>query len=150
MRTGVGIGKGQNSWATISDSTKKERFLPIAHAEVLRKIGAMRLTTWNYKGQHGIRHYGPMAQDFYAAFGDDGLGKIGCDTLIYSHDLAGVTLSAVQALIQQNEVLKQENNRLKRRLDRTERETTARFDALERQVFVRFRPQTVAIRHRVH
>ena len=61
--------------------------------ELLRKIGAMKLTTWNYKGQHAIRYYGPMAQDFYAAFGHDGLGQIGCDTLIYSHDFAGVTFA---------------------------------------------------------
>lgn len=146
VRTGVQIGKGQNSWATISDSTKKERFLPIAGADLLRKIGAMRLTTWNYKGQHSIRHYGPMAQDFYAAFGHDELGQIGCDTLIYSNDLAGVTLSAVQALIHEIAVLKQENSQLKGRLDRVDRETTSRLNLLEQRVFVRSRLQTVANR----
>lgn len=143
VQTGVRIGRGQSSWATISDSTKKERFQPINSADMLRKIGAMNLTTWNYKGQHNIRHYGPMAQDFYAAFGNDGTGQIGCDTLIYSHDLAGVTFSAVQALIRENEQLKIQNSQLKARLDHTERETSSqrnRLEALERRVFVRSRP----------
>lgn len=137
VRTGVKIGRGQNSWATLSDSTKKERFRPIIHADLLRRIGAMNLTTWNYKGQQGIRHYGPMAQDFYAAFGSDGLGQIGCDTLIYSHDLAGVTFTAIQALIRENQNLKTENTQLKSSLDRLEYATTARLDALERRVFLK-------------
>jgi hypothetical protein len=105
-RTGVVIGAGQNAWSAISDSTRKERFVPMNHTEVLRKINAMHLTSWNYKGQREIRHYGPMAQDFYAAFGHDALGPIGCDTLINSHDFAGVTFAGVQALIRENDQLK--------------------------------------------
>jgi hypothetical protein len=110
-RTGVVIGAGQNAWSAISDSTRKERFVPMNHSEVLRKINAMQLTSWNYKGQREIRHYGPMAQDFYAAFGHDALGPIGCDTLINSHDFAGVTFAGVQALIRENETLKTELKR---------------------------------------
>ena len=120
-RTGVVIGAGQNAWGSISDSTRKERLLPINQSDLLRKIGAMKLTTWNYKGQREIRHYGPMAQDFYAAFGHDGLGQVGCDTLIYSHDFAGVTFAGVQALINENE-------QLKRELAQTKIQTDARFE----------------------
>ncbi|TAE31309.1 MAG: hypothetical protein EAZ91_08405 [Cytophagales bacterium] len=112
-RTGVFAGAGQNAWGSISDSTKKERLLPMNHADVLRKIGGMKLSSWNYKGQREIRHYGPMAQDFYAAFGNDGLGQIGCDTLIYSHDFAGVTFAGVQALIRENERLRVETQNLR-------------------------------------
>ncbi len=108
VRTGVQIGRGQNSWAAISDSTKKERLRPVDHTDLLRKINNMPLSTWNYKGQRNIRHYGPMAQDFYAAFGQDELGQVGCDTLIYSHDFAGVTFAGVQALIRENEQLRKE------------------------------------------
>jgi hypothetical protein len=146
VRTGVIISRGQNSWGSISDSTKKERFQPINHPSLLRKIGAMKLTTWNYKGQHQIRHYGPMAQDFYAAFGQDGLGQVGCDTLIYSHDFAGVTFAGVQALIQENEQLKSrlatqetEKQRIEARLTETEArlnevvDLRSRLDALERR-----------------
>ncbi|GAB3993381.1 hypothetical protein GCM10028807_28460 [Spirosoma daeguense] len=143
--TGVQIGRGQSSWATISDSTKKERFQAINHADLLRKIGALKLTSWNYKGQTSIRHYGPMAQDFYAAFGNDGLGQIGCDTLIYSHDMAGITLTAVQALIRENETLKSQNQELKARIERSERETAdqrQRLDLIERRIM---RPRTTAV-----
>ncbi|MBD2704456.1 tail fiber domain-containing protein [Spirosoma sp. BT702] len=127
VRTGVQIGRGQNSWATISDSTKKERFLPIDNVALLRKIGAMKLSTWNYKGQRSIRHYGPMAQDFYAAFGQDGMGQIGCDTLIYSHDFAGVTFAGVQALIQENATLKATLSQTNARLN----QALSRLDTLE-------------------
>ena len=39
-----------------------------------------------------------MAQDFYAAFGQDAVGTIGTDTTINSGDLSGILLSAVQEL----------------------------------------------------
>ncbi len=43
------------------------------------------------------RHYGPSAQDFFGAFGDDGLGTIGTPTTITSGDLEGILLIAVKA-----------------------------------------------------
>ncbi len=109
---GVFLTAGGGSWGTISDSTKKERFLPINGPELLRKIGAMKLTTWNYKGQRDRRHYGPMAQEFFALFGHDALGDIGCDTLITTQDIEGLTLSAVQALVRENEQLRVETQNL--------------------------------------
>jgi hypothetical protein len=39
-----------------------------------------------------------MAQDFFAAFGQDGVGQIGTETTINSGDLAGILMIAVQAL----------------------------------------------------
>ncbi len=39
-----------------------------------------------------------MAQDFYAAFGNDGIGTIGNDTTIASADFDGINLIAIQAL----------------------------------------------------
>ncbi len=141
-RTGVQIGAGQNAWATISDSTKKERFLLINHADLLHKIEGIKLTSWNYKGQRTIRHYGPMAQDFYAAFGHDGLGPIGCDTLIYSHDFAGVTFAGVQALIRENAQLRTELQQLRA----GQQQTDARLRLLETALLGR--RQKVAVRNR--
>ena len=42
----------------------------------------MTLESWNYKGHDPsqFRHYGPTAQEFFAAFGDDGFGVVGTDT----------------------------------------------------------------------
>jgi hypothetical protein len=48
-----------------------------------------------------------MAQDFFAAFGHDGLGQIGSETTISSGDLAGILKIAVQALEKRTAELKQ-------------------------------------------
>jgi hypothetical protein len=60
----------------------------------------MKLGSWNYKGQDKInfRHYGAMAQEFYANFGNDGVGKIGNDTTIATADIDGVMMIAIQVL----------------------------------------------------
>jgi hypothetical protein len=48
-----------------------------------------------------------MAQDFFAAFGDDGVGQIGTETTINSGDIAGILMIAVQALERRTAELKQ-------------------------------------------
>jgi len=99
-RTGVYMNTGANSWSSISDSTKKEKILPVNGEDFLSKISKFKLSTWNYKGQDPktFRHYGPMAQDFFNAFGKDAFGTIGCDTLINQQDFLGVSFIAIQAL----------------------------------------------------
>jgi hypothetical protein len=154
--TGVGVEilPGDNAWSVISDKRKKENFKPIDGNALLNKIGGMQLSTWNYKGQDPktFRHYGPMAQDFYAAFGNDGIGTIGNDTTINQADLAGVTFAAVQVLAKKAEVLAKENeqleakmnglendekayttqnNQLKAELQQSNKEILSRLDALE-------------------
>ena len=62
-----------------------------------------------------------MAQDFFAAFGDDGIGTIGTPTTINSGDMAGILMVAVQALEKQNRDLKAENAQVKARMDALER-----------------------------
>ncbi|MBK8128134.1 MAG: hypothetical protein IPK53_04070 [bacterium] len=57
----------------------------------------------------GIRHIGPMAQDFYAAFG---IGE--SDTTITTIDADGVLFAAVQELAKENTELKSEMAELKR------------------------------------
>ena len=90
----------------------------------------MPITTWNYRTQDPhIRHIGPMAQDFMAAFqvGED-------DRHITTIDPDGVALAGIQALdlrtdaqatqtqalAQRTRALEQENEALKRRLQRLE------------------------------
>jgi uncharacterized protein YhaN len=48
-----------------------------------------------------------MAQDFFAAFGQDGVGQIGTETTINSGDMAGILMIAVQALEKRTAELKQ-------------------------------------------
>lgn len=97
---GVFVNAGGSSWASISDSTKKERFLAADPEAMLHKLRNIRLGTWNYKGQRepGFRHYGPMAQDFYAAYGSDAYGNIGNDTTIAQSDIDGVMLTMIKGL----------------------------------------------------
>jgi hypothetical protein len=98
--TSCSLGAGDNAWTTTSDVRLKENFIPVDGEGILKKIALLPLTTWNYKNQDPskFRHYGPMAQDFHAAFGKDLYGTIGSDTTINQADFAGVSFVAIQAL----------------------------------------------------
>ena len=70
------------------------------------------MTEWNLKSQPAtIRHLGPMAQDFRAAFG---LGED--DRHISTSDIDGVALAAIQGLNQKVEEARAENAALKNEL----------------------------------
>lgn len=118
----VTVIEGQVPFTFTSDRNQKERFLPVDGQDVLRKLRGLPLTSWNYIGQDPtrFRHYGPMAQDFFNAFGRDAVGTFGTDTTINSGDLAGVTLIAVQQVASENEALRKDNEALKARLARIE------------------------------
>ncbi len=111
---GASLAPGGTSWGTISDSTRKENFRPADGRDFLKKIASLRLGSWNYKGQDKTahRHYGPMAQEFFAAFGYDGIGVIGTDTTITTADIDGVMMIAIKALISENEELKTKSKKL--------------------------------------
>lgn len=77
-----------------SDRNIKEHFAAVDEQEILAKVATLPIETWNYKEQNpAIRHIGPMAQDFAAAFG---VGE--SDRYINIGDASGVTLAAIQAL----------------------------------------------------
>jgi trimeric autotransporter adhesin len=107
--TTVTVIEGQVAFTSVSDKTTKENFRPVDGEAVLRKIRGLELSSWNFIGHdpHAFRHYGPMAQDFFAAFGHDGVGQIGSETTINAGDLAGILMSAVQALEQRTAELHQ-------------------------------------------
>lgn len=72
----------------------KENIQPVDTQTVLEHLAAIPIQTWNYKTDDpSIRHIGPMAQDFAAAFG---VGED--DKHIHSVDAAGVAFAAIQAL----------------------------------------------------
>jgi hypothetical protein len=102
---GLVMGPGGSSWSIISDQNRKENFVAVNGEDFLQKISAMKLSSWNYKGQDPktFRHYGPMAQDFFKAFGKDVHGIIGSDTTINQADFDGVNLIAIQAIIHRME-----------------------------------------------
>ncbi len=130
---GTQLAAGGNSWSTISDRRKKENFADVDGELFLKRIGAMPVSSWNYKGQDPamFRHYGPMAQDFYAAFGHDKYGVVGNDTTINQADMEGVTFIAVKALEQRTEKLQQENKQLKADMAQMKEAYEARLERLE-------------------
>lgn len=94
LTAGVSLAAGGGSWLSVSDRKKKEHFRSVDGEMVLRKIAEMEILSWNYKSQAaGIRHIGPMAQDFYSAFH---FGE--SDTTITATDIDGINILAVQAL----------------------------------------------------
>lgn len=97
---GAEIVAGGNSWSSISDSTKKENYLPADGEAFLKSLSTLRLGSWNYKGQNPAenRHYGPMAQEIFANYGHDGVGVVGCDTLLASADMDGIMMICLKAL----------------------------------------------------
>jgi hypothetical protein len=67
---------------------------PVDGFEILEKLAELPISTWNYKRDApSVRHLGPMAQDFMAAFG------LGDDDKVINHlDANGVAMVAIQAL----------------------------------------------------
>jgi hypothetical protein len=85
---------GFSGWSCTSDRDAKENFIAANGEEILAKLVAMPLYSWNYKGADAaLRMLGPTAQDFDAAFG---LGH--ADKTIASGNLDGVALAAIQGL----------------------------------------------------
>ena len=84
------------------------------------------ITSWSYKAESpSVRHIGPMAQDFYSAFG---LGLDGKH--ITTIDEGGVALAAIQGLYRQNRALQRQNAGL-----RSENKVqNTRLSRLERQL----------------
>jgi len=133
VTVGAFLNANANSWAALSDVRMKENFLPVDGESFLQRIAAMPQYTWNYIGQDvkTLRHYGPMAQDFYQAFGKDDLGEIGCDTMINQQDFLGVNLIAIQALEKRTFQLNNENIMLLKRIELLEEQIKRLMQLLE-------------------
>jgi hypothetical protein len=126
--SGARLSPGSGTWASVSDVNMKANFAPVDAREVAARVAALPISTWNYKTQDAtIRHIGPMAQDFYAAFG---IGED--DKTITTIDADGVALAAIQGLyrITQDQAaqivtLQQHNAALEARLAKLEQSQAA-------------------------
>ncbi|MGE0460099.1 MAG: tail fiber domain-containing protein [Vicinamibacterales bacterium] len=122
----VGVRLDDGSWNSASDRRLKQHFRPLDGARVLAKLAQLPIREWNYITQEAsIRHLGPTAQDFQAAFG---LGE--SPLQISTVDADGIALAALRAIAVRTEWLAD------RQRDRR-REMTglgARLDRLERRV----------------
>ena len=116
LSAGVEVAAGGGSWSSISDRNRKENFLALDGEEVLARLRSVPVSTWNYLTQErSIRHAGPTAQDFYAAFG---LGE--SELLINSVDVDGVNMAAIQALEARTTAQQARIEELEARLERLE------------------------------
>ncbi len=91
---GVRLSAGSGSWETLSDASSKSGFASVDGRNILQQLMSVPIRSWYYKGQHpSVRHVGPTAQDFAAAFhlGED-------NHYISTVDADGVALAAIQEL----------------------------------------------------
>lgn len=92
--TGCNLPAGSGVFNCTSSRATKMNFASVSGTDVLAKLRALPITTWNYISEgDDVRHLGPMAEDFYKAFGL-GVG----DKSIGVQDLASVSLAGVKAL----------------------------------------------------
>ena len=93
---GAVLYPGNSAWSPLSDRALKANVTAVDTGQLLARLAGVPVTTWNYTTQDpAIRHIGPMAQDFYAAFG---LGED--ERHISTVDADGVALAAIQGLYQ--------------------------------------------------
>ncbi|WP_223639065.1 tail fiber domain-containing protein [Corallococcus sp. EGB] len=101
LSTGCDLPAGSGVFSCTSDRATKEDFRRVDAEAVLAKVAAMPVDSWRYKSEaDGVRHVGPVAQDFRAAFG---LGAD--DKSIGLLDIDGVNMVAIQALARRTEEL---------------------------------------------
>ena len=121
-------------WVSGSSSkASKTDFAAVDTRHVLEQVTHLPITTWRYKqGEGEVRHMGPMAEDFDAAFGI-GYGP----QTIADLDARGVALAAIQGLNQKlDQKLKEKDATTQRLLNKAQqlsREKDAKLARLERE-----------------
>ena len=92
--TGCRIFPGAGTWTCTSDRATKTDIVDVSVNDVLQRLVSIPISSWRFRGEPvEVRHVGPMAQDFRAAFG---LGHD--DKSIGTVDAQGVALAAIQGL----------------------------------------------------
>jgi len=96
-----------------SSPNVKANFLPVDSHAILRRLTTLPIQSWNYQRDPAhVRHIGPMAQDFFAAF------SVGADAdHIAVVDEGGVALAAIQAL---HQLIRQQDETIERLIERIE------------------------------
>ncbi len=89
-----GVARAQTFTST-SDRAAKTAFAAVDAKDMLDRVVGLPIATWSYRNEGAVRHIGPVAQDFRAAF-DVGYD----DKSIAGIDADGVALAAIQGLHQ--------------------------------------------------
>jgi len=94
LTTGCNLPAGSGVFSCSSSRTLKDHFGAVDGEELLARLRGVPVSTWSYISEGAqVRHMGPFAEDFRAAFGL-GLGR----TTIGLGDIDGVNFAAVKAL----------------------------------------------------
>ncbi|HET9640904.1 MAG TPA: tail fiber domain-containing protein [Allosphingosinicella sp.] len=108
--TGCNLPAGSGVFNCTSSRATKTNFAMVSGAYVLARVRALPISTWNYISEGDkVRHLGPMAEDFYSAFGL-GVGNAS----IGVQDLASVSLAGVKALEERTAELQGKTEELER------------------------------------
>jgi|GEM_PF-6872016 len=112
--TNSGNGNGAHvtaggTWTNMSSRTLKENFKAVNSADILTKLAALNILKWDYKNSEEGTHLGPIAEEFYEAFG---LGN--SEKSISTVDADGVALAAIKALHEENVQLKKDMEELRK------------------------------------
>lgn len=107
----------QGAFTFSSDRALKSNFSAVNPRHILDRLSTLPIRTWSYKAEGaGVRHLGPVAQEFRAAFvlGSD-------DESIGAVDVNGVALASIQALYQMMQEKDRQIERLQAELNQVRR-----------------------------
>ena len=126
---GVVLSSGSSAWSVLCDRDSKEHIVPVDPRRVLDTlVKKVPISTWSYEGDERVRHIGPMAQDFFDAFG---LGD--SRRHISSIDADGVAMAALQGLHQVHAQVAAEVRALEDDAERAEKEIRRNAEMLAAQ-----------------
>lgn len=112
------LAPGGSSWLSLLDRASVADLRKVDPRDILARLRTLPVSTWSFAAQDpSVRHLGPLAEDFRAAFG---LGE--SDRHIGHLDADGIALAAIQGLAQEVE-------------DRDARIASVERDAREREAW---------------
>lgn len=117
---GAELSSGSNSWSSISDRNRKRDIRNLDEDDIYNRLSLLPIATWTYKDSPDIRirHYGPMAQDFFSLFGTDELGVFGTTVTVDPLNLTAVGIVSLQKLDKELAQKQDELDRIKKENER--------------------------------
>jgi hypothetical protein len=118
LSTGCDLAPGSGTWNCTSSRSAKHLFRAVDGEALLARVRDVPVNTWSYRNEPGdVRHIGPFAEDFRAAF-DLGASS----TSIGLQDIDGVNFAAIQAVESRTRTLLEENAAHRARIGDLERQ----------------------------
>jgi trimeric autotransporter adhesin len=109
--TGAFLSTG-GTWTNASSRRLKTGFARISPVQILERVAGLPISAWRYKTEPGVRHIGPVSEDFHRAFH---VGE--SSRSIPTVDADGIALAAIQGLYRENQALKKQNRGLRGHMD---------------------------------